>query len=207
MCTFYFFRPMTVTQKKLWQVCLHLLAWWICPKLTNTKFLSIISWILQWTQWTYILVTTHEGIGELTSASLPSVTLPNQELLAPNFQISHCYLTEKMSTSAAVPTVFTTHQVSSSFRRNAAIDKNNLSVIISYICQWENISGMRAWMAYQCFVMLFNGSISCCWWPGAIWQQELLLLLHPVYHITWSTLVQVIACYMLNTKPLSESML
>ena len=137
MCTFYFFRPMTVTQKKLWQVCLHLLAWWICPQLTNTKSLSIISWILQWTQWTYIHVTTHEGIGELTSASLPSVTLPNQELLAPNFQISHCYLTEKMSTSAVVPTVFTTHQVSSSFRRNAAIDKDNLSVIISYICQWE----------------------------------------------------------------------
>ena len=89
-----------------------------------------------------------------------------------------------MSTSAVIPTVFTTHQVSSSFRRNAAIDKNNLSVIISYICQWENISGMRAWMAYQCFVMLFNGSISCCWWPGAIWQQELLLLWHPVYLIT-----------------------
>ena len=148
MCTFYFFRPMTVTQKKLWQVCLHLLAWWICPQLTNTKSLSIISWILQWTQWTYIHVTTHEGIGELTSASLPSVTLPNQELLAPNFQISHCYLTEIMSTSVVVPTVFTDHQVSSSFRRNAAIDKNNLSVIISYICQWENISGMRAWMAY-----------------------------------------------------------
>ena len=82
------------------------------------------------------------------------------------FQISHCYLTEIMSTSAVVPTIFTTHQVSSSFRRNAAIDKNNLSVIISYICQWENISGMRAWMAYQCFVMLFNGSISCCWWPA-----------------------------------------
>ena len=161
MCTFYFFRPMTVTQKKLWQVCLHLLAWWICPQLTNTKSLSIISWILQWTQWTYIHVTTHEGIhyadvimgpiasqitslttvysivysdadqrkhqssaslafvwgihrdrwtprtkgqlrgkcfhlmtsscGELTSASLPSVTLPNQELLASTFQISHCY--------------------------------------------------------------------------------------------------------------------
>ena len=114
---------------------------------------------------------------------------------------------EIISTSAVIPTVFTTHQVSSSFGRNAAIDKNNLSVIISYICQWENISGMRAWMAYQCFVMLFNGSISCCWWLGAIWQQELLLLWHPVYHITWSTLVQVIVCYMLSTKPLSESML
>ena len=131
--------------------------------------------------------TTHERIGDLTSASLPSVTLPNQELLAPNFQISHCYLTEIMSTSAVVPTIFTTHQVSSSFRRNAAIDKNNLSVIISYICQWENISGMRAWMAYQCFVMLFNGSINCCWWPGAIWQQELLLLWHPVYHYMVNT--------------------